>query len=108
MDLADFSNNYKYKLIIPFIYIASWVFMFLGPFIMPVLYQKICIGFIFYLTSKSFMLFLISIIAYFKSRTILNRAEQMQVDRPLADSNDSPYCNEAYHAFIIPNYKEDE
>lgn len=31
MDLEDFSHNFKWKFFIPFIFITSWVFMFIGP-----------------------------------------------------------------------------
>lgn len=105
MDIEDFLYNYKYKLIVPAIYIATWALMFVGPFFIPVLYQKICIFLILYLTAKSLILLTISIIAYFKNRRILNRAEQLQKDKMLAGGEINTVNDQVYHAFIIPSYK---
>ena len=78
MDLEDFKYNYKYKIIIPAIYIISWVAMFLGPFTFQVLYQKICISLLLYLSFKSLSLLVISIINFFKATGVLNRAVALQ------------------------------
>lgn len=42
MDIRDFEGIYKYKLILPAMYIISWIAMFLGPSVFPIAYQKIC------------------------------------------------------------------
>lgn len=105
MDIEDFLYNYKYKLIVPAIYIATWALMFVGPFFIPVLYQKICISLILYLTAKSLILLAISIIAYFKNRRILKRAEQLQNDKIFAGGELPAISDQVYHAFIIPSYK---
>jgi hypothetical protein len=39
MDITDFEGNFKYKLIIPTLYVLNWIFIFLGPSVMPVVYQ---------------------------------------------------------------------
>jgi hypothetical protein len=91
MDLEDFKYNYKYKIIIPAIYIISWVAMFLGPFTFQVLYQKICICLLIYLSFKSLIILLISVITYTKANHILNRAEKMKKDRELHNDIEPPH-----------------
>lgn len=39
MDIGDFEGNFKYKLIIPTIYVLNWILIFLGPSVIPVAYQ---------------------------------------------------------------------
>ena len=108
MDLEDFKYNYKYKIIIPAMYIISWVLMFVGPFYIQVLYQRICIIMLIYLTFKSFLIFLMSGIGLYKSRKVLKRAAEIKQER-LEGDNMLPDMNpDVYHGFIIPNYKEDE
>ena len=82
--------------------------MFVGPFIIQVLYQKICIILLIYLTFKSFLIFVMSIITYCKSRRIIRRAEELKQNRILGEEELENFNPEVYHAFIIPNYKEDE
>ena len=78
MDLEDFKYNYKYKVIIPSIYIMSWIMMFMGPFIIQILYQKICILLLIYLTCKSCMILTISVITYCQSRRVIRKAQQIK------------------------------
>ena len=74
MDMEDFKYNYKYKIIIPALYILNWILMFVGPFYLQVLYQKICIFILVYLTFKSFIIFNISIITFFKFNSTMKKA----------------------------------
>jgi len=74
MDIADFKDNYKYKLFIPFVYIINWALMFVGPTFIQVQYQKICILILLYLSFKSTVMTIIAVIAFFKSWAIMNRA----------------------------------
>lgn len=39
MDVSDFEGNFKYKLIVPAIYVVNWILIFLGPSVMPLCYQ---------------------------------------------------------------------
>ena len=39
MDIRDFEGNFKYKLIIPGLYVINWILIFLGPSVMPLCYQ---------------------------------------------------------------------
>ena len=88
-------------------YILNWLAMFVGPFTFQVLYQKICIGILIYISIKSLILFIISIINFTKATAVLNRAEalQKQQHEGILTTNFHP---DILHAFIIPNYKEDE
>ena len=52
MDIKDFEGLTKFKLIVPGLYILSWVSMFLGPNIYPIEYQKYSIIMILYLIIK--------------------------------------------------------
>lgn len=103
MDINDFKDNFKYKLIIPFIYILNWALMFVGPTFIQVQYQKVCIVALAYLCMKSSIMLVIAVIAFFKTHALLNRAtdfkEQVYVENQLQ--------HDILHAFIIPSYKED-
>jgi hypothetical protein len=74
MDINDFKDNFKYKLVIPFIYIISWALMFIGPTFIQVQYQKICIIALSYLCMKSAFMVGIAVVAFFKSHSLLNKA----------------------------------
>jgi membrane protein implicated in regulation of membrane protease activity len=93
MDPADFAYNYKYKFIVPFFYLASWSLMFLGPFLIPELYQKICLYLFLHLAVKTIFLVGIAIISYFKAKRILNRAEEMKSNKMIQGLNNNPYWN---------------
>jgi hypothetical protein len=108
MDMEDFRHNYKYKLLIPGIYIMTWVMMFAGPFILPVLYQKICIFLTLYLTAKSLILMTIAVLAFLSNSRILDRAESMQKEKIHNGGNIGEVNRDILYGFIIPNYKEDE
>ena len=73
MEIEDFRDNFKYKLIIPSVYILSWVGMFVGPYYFPAKYQLLCMIFLFYAFVKSSMLIVGAIVAFYKSMVILNR-----------------------------------
>ncbi len=76
MDINDFKDNFKYKLILPFFYIVSWALMFIGPTFIQVQYQKVCIFFLTYLCIKSTIMAIIAVIGYYKSTKILNKVEE--------------------------------
>ena len=74
MDISDFINNFKYKLLIPGIYLLSWLFMFIGPTFFQAAYQNVCIVLMLYFCSRMFHVTLNSIYIYFKFRQIIGRA----------------------------------
>ena len=67
MDIRDFEGLTKFKLIIPTIYVCSWLCMILGPTLFEVTYAKICVFFLIYTDIKILMLFAIMIIVLVKS-----------------------------------------
>jgi hypothetical protein len=52
MDIRDFEGLTKFKLLIPILYVINWVCMIVGPSFFPIVYQKICIGFMLYVLYK--------------------------------------------------------
>ena len=44
MDIRDFEGLTKYKIIVPVVYIISWISLFLGPYFYPVPYQNFTIA----------------------------------------------------------------
>lgn len=103
MDITDFEGLFKYKLIIPILYIISWISMFAGPAFFPDIYQKIAIFLICYLDFKvitlAFVMMYINVKAY-----------QIRKRKVEADANNNPTligAEEILFGFIIPNYKED-
>jgi hypothetical protein len=55
MDLKDFEGLFIFKLILPLMYIISWLSMFLGPAFFPVVYQKLCFAVLVYTGIKLLM-----------------------------------------------------
>ena len=105
MDMDDFRDNFKYKLIPPFMYIFNWVLMFVGPFIFPAEYQMYCIVLLIWLFFRGLVWLVGSVVACYRSNVIMNRAEKLKTELP--DTYD-PLRQQIIHAFIIPSYKEDE
>lgn len=75
MDIGDFAGLTKYKLVIPFIYVVSWICMIIGPSFFPVVYQKISIGILIYLGFKVFWIFLTMLIILIKSWSLISKAQ---------------------------------
>ena len=67
MDIKDFEGLTKFKLIIPTIYVCSWLCMILGPTLFDVTYAKKCVFFLLYTDIKILMLFAIRRIVLVKS-----------------------------------------
>ena len=75
MDIKDFENNFKYKLILPIIYITNWILMIIGPLFYPVQYQQYYFITITYLTVRSIMTFLWTTIGTYQAHYLLNKYE---------------------------------
>lgn len=73
MDIGDFEGLTKYKLIIPAIYVLNWLGMIFGPIYFPVIYQKISISFIAYLTCRIFYVLITMTIVFCKSMLVFNK-----------------------------------
>ena len=111
MDIADFQGIFKFKLIIPTLYVCSWIAVFLGPSLFPVVYQRYCIALWLLLFAKmAYMLFNLIVILARTYNTLKDyqppplpnaNAESLQDYHPL------PVSCERYYAFVIPSYKED-
>lgn len=75
MDIRDFEGIYKYKLILPAMYIISWIAMFLGPSLFPVVYQAICFGILLWMAFKLLTLGFINFVLLIGNTRILRRAQ---------------------------------
>ena len=73
MDIKDFQNNFKYKLILPFLYITNWILLIVGPIFFPIQYQQYYLIMISYLTFRSVMTFIWTVIGAVKAHTLMNR-----------------------------------
>lgn len=81
MDIKDFEGITKYKVIVPTLYVCSWICMILGPLLFDVIYERICVFFILYTDIKMMLFFVIMIIVTIKSQKIFKRASnQMPLD----------------------------
>ena len=67
MDIRDFEGLTKFKLIIPILYVISWVCMVVGPSFFPTIYQKICIGCFLYVLYKILWVLTTMLIVLFKT-----------------------------------------
>ncbi len=86
MDINDFKHNFKYKLFLPLVYIINWSLMFIGPSLIQVQYQKICLIAITYLCLKSTLMVTIAMIAAYKSFMLFGRAEKLKEDLPIENA----------------------
>lgn len=75
MDIRDFEGLTKFKVVIPLLYIISWVCMFVGPSFFPVIYQKLSIGLLIYLVYKIMWVFITIVIVLVKSWPLITRAK---------------------------------
>ena len=80
MDINDFNGTFKYKLIIPTLFVLSWIFMFLGPAFFQVQYQKYCVGLVLYLCFRTTIMFACSIVAFFKSLGMFSRYDKLKTN----------------------------
>lgn len=107
MDIRDFQGLTKYKIIVPTIYVCSWLAMLFGPLFFDVLYQRICIFFLVYLDFKVMILFSIITIALVKNHLALKRVQKKSMPGEESNRDYLDTTEEINYGFILPNYKED-
>jgi hypothetical protein len=78
MDISDFEGIYKYKLILPAMYIISWISMFLGPSLFPVVYQAICFAVLLWMGLRLITFGFINFVLLDGNCRILSRAQNSQ------------------------------
>jgi len=78
MDISDFEGIYKYKLILPAMYIISWISMFLGPSLFPVVYQAICFAVLLWMGLRLITFGFINFVLLVGNCRILSRAQNSQ------------------------------
>lgn len=79
MDIKDFEGLTKFKILIPTIYVCSWLCMVLGPTLFEKTYTRICVFFLIYTDLKILMLFSIMVVVLIKSRHAFKKLEQMNM-----------------------------
>lgn len=67
MDIEDFKGNFKYKLIVPLVYVLSWVCLLAGPTFFQVLYQRICICILLHGLGRLTLMMFYSFITWLKA-----------------------------------------
>ena len=72
----DFEGLYKFKFLVPSVYIISWSLMIFGSIFFPEEYQTICIIIVIYSLGKTFGLIIGGIYAVCKLNTILSYKEE--------------------------------
>jgi hypothetical protein len=73
MDIRDFEGLYKYKFVLPIMYIVSWIAMFLGPSVFPVVYQRICFGVLIYMGLRLLIFGFINFVLLIGNTRIISR-----------------------------------
>jgi hypothetical protein len=53
MDPVDFEGIFKWKFLIPGMYVFSWILMIIGPLLFPFAYQIYCVIIILYSLIKA-------------------------------------------------------
>lgn len=94
----------KFKYLVPSVYIINWILMWVGPIKFPITWHYICIFTLCYINWKTLVMIIISVIAYFKSKKVLDKVEDIEKYgyRRVAQIGE-----ELFYAFIIPSYNED-
>lgn len=100
VDTRDFEDSYKFKYIMPSLYILGWVSLFLGPFYYPVFNQLICFIVLLIASCKYMMFGLMSFYLLYQNWRVLRRAQNPNKQKR------EEVGQEVYHAIIIPNYRE--
>ncbi len=109
MDIRDFEGLFKFKLIVPGLYVLSWICIFLGPSLFPVVYQRYFIGlWLFMFIKMIYMLFNMVLILWRTYSTLKGyQAPPSPVSQSIPEIESyrsiTP-CNR-YYAWVIPNYK---
>lgn len=71
MDIRDFEGNFKFKLIIPGLYVLNWIFIFLGPSVIPLTYQWYSIfGWVFMILKMAYVDFNMLVVLYKTRQTL--------------------------------------
>ncbi len=104
MTMTDFNDHQRLKFLVPFIYVASWLSMMLGPSYFPVLHNQYCMVITMYLAMRAVVL------CGLNAKLVMNYHNTMKG----ADNDEEKQLlmvqrsyMEVYHAFIIPSYNED-
>ena len=104
MDIEDFKGLTKYKVLLPLVYIWSWISMFVGPSFFPVQYQNYSIFFIVYFIVKITFICATTFMVNIKTYKLFNRIgydPENHVYEGFVNNDE-----ELHYCFIIPNYKE--
>jgi len=101
--MKDFKGIFKYKLIIPTIFVISWVMMLVGQTrVFQDEYQAICLIIV---TKEGLRLTLFAIYAFYswiKAKGSLQRARNIQNRQPELNNELS---QNLIHIFVLPNCK---
>lgn len=73
MDIKDFQGLTKYKLVVPAVYVLSWLSMMLGPVYYPIVYQRICMSVLLFTNVKLIIYFFILCNAAWNASKIFKR-----------------------------------
>lgn len=100
MDISDFEGNFKFKLLIPALYVLNWIFIFLGPSVVPIVYQWYSIlGWTFMIVKMIYMNYNMAIILQRTYRTLRQDSEPSENGYQVM-----PVYSTNIHCFIIPSY----
>lgn len=108
MDLRDFQGLTKYKLIIPILYVMSWIGMLLGPLLFRNVYDVACVLVIAYLDYKVLMIFFTMCYVNYRTHLVFRKVNSRSLlPDELSKKDFLSSTQELNYAIIIPNYKED-
>lgn len=103
MDISDFEGNFKFKLIIPALYVLNWIFIFLGPSVVPIAYQWYSIvGWIFMIGKMLYVNTNMLIILRRTYKTLAVNEDSLEKKYQIVST-----VSRNIHCFIIPSYNED-
>lgn len=102
--MKDFKGIFKYKLIMPTIFIISWILMLVGQTrIFQDEYQTICLIIVIKEGLRLTLFAIYAFISWLRARKSLQRAEELQNKQPEIENELS---RQLIHIFVLPNCKE--
>lgn len=124
MDISDYDNTYKYKFILPILYVFNWALMLTGPFFYPAAYEVYCFAGVLFMAFKGIQSIVWNAVAITRGVRFMNKAKKIAEGKKASilaegelDEDDCLRNNENLEnvtptkkemfAFVIPSYKED-
>jgi hypothetical protein len=80
MGVKDFEGIYKWKFLIPSLYVINWLLIIVGPLFFPYAYQIYCMTIIVYSVFKTLGLCLGTLVSLIKLKSTINQLKVLFIN----------------------------